>query len=418
MIIKKIFNFCYKACRKIIFIMRRPFEILITNHNLKKKLNFNDKIHVVFVCQCQHIWDKQRSFVLKLHSNERFLITLLILEDEGIIDNTVFEQFAKEHDIKFIKYYKKVTKELKPDILFYSRPYNDYLPKELRPPKMIKTCKTALIPYGYSLMTIGNINLNKWFADYLSLLFSDNDYSHNYFIQTHKRNIKREIQFSYNVGYPYFEDLYENLPQYINGKHFFTDIDKFKVIWTPRWTTDENAGGSNFFNYIDLLFDLFVDKEGYSFIFRPHPYALSNYVSCGLLSEEKKEYYLQRLSNSNNSYYDNGKEYLSNFFRADLLITDVSSIIPEFMFTGKPIIFCHNKTKDILNSIGMDFCEHVFYNAYSEEDLLRFVNDLKNGVDPLKEEREEYCKKFQQSFQGTNERLEKILFDFCHKWKK
>ena len=37
---------------------------------------------------------------------------------------------------------------------------------------------------------------------------------------------------------------------------------------------------------------------------------------------------------------DNQRGYVDTFWGADVLITDISSMMMEFFVTGKPIIFC------------------------------------------------------------------------------
>ena len=74
------------------------------------------------------------------------------------------------------------------------------------------------------------------------------------------------------------------------------------------------------------------------------------------------------------------------FWTSDILITDISSVIYEYFITGKPIIYC-------FSNIDIDFVYEskrileVCYNVYTKNDLLNYIEMLKNGIDPLKNKR-------------------------------
>ena len=106
---------------------------------------------------------------------------LLIVKDGEIIDDTIFEKYAVKNNIKFIKYYEGVLKDLKLNILVYPRPYDVYLPEELRSYNAVKRSKLFYIPYGYSFMKLGHVNLMPSFTQNLTVLIADNEYAHNIF---------------------------------------------------------------------------------------------------------------------------------------------------------------------------------------------------------------------------------------------
>ncbi|MBR3884898.1 MAG: oligosaccharide flippase family protein [Clostridia bacterium] len=398
------------------FVLRpfvKSFRKAKAKKYLKKKFLIKDKLQIMFICQCQHIWTKIETAVDVLSKNKNYEVTLLIVKDgNDSLDDTIFEKYAQKNGIKFIKYYKGVLKELKPNILFYPRPYDAYLPEDLRSYNAVKYSKLFYIPYGYSFMKLGHVNLMPSFTQNLTVLIADNEYAHNIFNERKLEN----YQFSYNLGCLYFENLLE---ENSNNKYpsLFNEIKgkKLKVMWTPRWVTDESIGGSNFFRYIDGIFDYLVENKDFKFVFRPHPFAFDNFIKKGLMTVEQKENYLKRLSESKNSKYDDTKEYLGTLLDTDVLITDVSSIIGEYALTGKPVIFCHNETHDILNETALKFCENVFYNAYNFDDIKNILDDLSKNKDPLKEKREKFCKEYKESFKGVNHEVELIVEEIKEK---
>ena len=386
---------------------------------MKKKIPLKDgKISLVFVCQCEHIFDKVKYFIKYVSENKEFDVSILIVPDEVKNDHTIFEDFAISNNIKYFHYKEGLLKELRPNLVCYTRPYEPYLPNDIKAKKVIKYAKTTYIPYGYSLMDLGNVNLGHSFTRNISLFFADNEYAFNYFNKHNKLLLRRKAQVSLNIGYPYFEDLNENFTDYLkNQPSLFKIKNKTKVIWTPRWTVTSSLGGSNFFRYIDNLFDYLIDNDDFSFVFRPHPFAFNNYVSTGLMSQEKADGYISRLSSSKNSIYDKHDLYLNSFNESDVLITDVSSIIAEYMFLGKPIIFCHNEKEEICNEVFEQYSP-FFYHANNFEDIKKILSDLKSGIDPLKEEREKAFNEFKSSFKGTSERMVENILKLKYKWYK
>lgn len=409
---------------EIIKKMLRPlvhkYKRIKSRHYLKKKIKKGSQTKILFICQCQHIWEKQRCVVEKLSKNSHFNVTLLIVPDNDIADNTVFEKYALDNNINYIKYYKGILNYIRPHIVVFPRPYDSYLPKDIRSNKIIKKAKTIYIPYGYSFMELGKTNLSRAFIPNISLFFADVSYSHNYFITQQQKEIIDGLQESVDLGFPYLEDLVVNKSYYLNGENKFNikPSSSLKIIWTPRWVTDETLGGSNFFKYIDCLLEYLLNNSNYNFVFRPHPYAFANFVKTGLISEERKDYYLKSIENSNNSIYDCDNNYLNTFFNSDVLITDISSIIAEYMLTKKPIIFCHNESNEILNSFALKCCDEIFYNAYSFDDIKKYLENIKNGIDPLKEKRNKFIDNFISTQLGTNDRIEKKILEKEGDWFK
>ncbi len=406
---------------KLLKKLKRKLKIFLFSRGIHKKIKAKgDIINVAFICQCQFIFNKLTFLADVLSKNPKFKVVFYLVKDpnDKSKDN-VFINFAKERNIECYFYESTKLKELNPFYVIYPRPYNVWLPKDVQSIAVSKYANTCYIPYGYSLMELGNVNLDQAFTCSIKHIFADMDYAYDYVISTRGKDIKKGLQYVHNLGCPYLEELSYSINSISKEKSAFNGISNggLKVIWTPRWTTDEEVGGSNFFRYIDDIFNKLVNSKDYSFVFRPHPYAFKNYVENGMMTAQKRDEYLSLLANSNNSAYDNADVYLPTFSDSDALITDVSSIIVEYLMTAKPIIFCHNSGKEILNDKMKEMC-NVFYNAYSIDDILKVIDDLKNGIDPLKEQREAYVKSFIESQKGASERMISVYTEFFEKSKK
>lgn len=407
--------------KKILRPIYKPIYNKIKNRRATKSLKNvyhltkGEIINIVFICQTQHIWNKMQPVVEALLPDNRFNVSLFLVDDTQEDDKSynIFKDFALKNNVKFYEYKEGLLKSLNADYVIYPRPYDVHLPHDIQSTTAVNYARLGYIPYGYSTMKIGKVNLDLNFTRNIGLFFADMDYSFEYFNRNHLRNIQKKLQKNFNYGYPYLERLgqiYED--KNINSTFRKLSDNGFKIMWTPRWTADDKIGGSNFLRYIDKIFEEYVNNEEFSFVFRPHPYAFDNYVKLGILTPEKKEEYLKVIEKSTNSIYDNADDYFDTLKDADIAIMDVSSIVPERVITGKPIIFCHNENKEVLNDKMKEMLRYM-YNAYSFEDIKNFVSEIKSGNDYLKAEREAYCKQFRESMVGTCERYKQaILKDY------
>ena len=83
--------------------------------------------------------------------------------------------------------------------------------------------------------------------------------------------------------------------------------------------------------------------------------------------------------------YDNKPDYVESFWKGDVLLTDVSSIIVEWFLTAKPVIYCETgcEPNDFLKEMMK-----VFYVVHNWEEAKSTLKQLYEGVDPLKEARQ------------------------------
>ena len=71
-----------------------------------------------------------------------------------------------------------------------------------------------------------------------------------------------------------------------------------RILWTPRWTTQERIGGSHFFEYKDLFLE-FAEKYGseeLKFAIRPHPLMFDHFVTEGQMTEQDVADYKAQLA--------------------------------------------------------------------------------------------------------------------------
>lgn len=355
--------------------------------------NQKEKITIVFICQVPALWNGMKSVYEAARKHPMVKEFLVAIPEKKLgesfdIDHDIYDyNFAydfcrNEIDVNTINGYDNKTffdiKKLNPTYVFLPRPYDDHLPNCYRSYVINSYAKVCYIPYGYTIC--------KWDSRTgYSLDFICNAYAiftENEYYQRVLNNIFRICKCSskqiYQFGYPRF-DLYKNEKHIVDCEH------KKTVLWMPRWTTDKSFEATTFFQYKDVIVDFFVSRRNLKIICRPHPLMLRNFVSCGLMSETEVNEFLDLFSTYSNFEYDDSGDYTKSLCRADIIISDFSSLIVEEMVMGVPIIY----TGQIKNfEPYMKKLAKCVYTTYNTKELIDILEKLIVGDDPLAIERE------------------------------
>ena len=183
------------------------------------------------------------------------------------------------------------------------------------------------------------------------------------------------------------------------------DEKRFRIMWTPRWNTEE--GNCTFFTFKDFVPEYVEADENLELLYRPHPQAEQEFLGRGIMTKEEIDAYRKKYEDSSNMSIDKSGDYLDNFYSSDVLITDESSIIPEYFLTGKPLIFTYDETH--LN----EFAESIskgFYWVKTPNELRTCLDKLISGEDPLKETRARLIKEhFYLPEKGSGWEIKEII---------
>lgn len=360
---------------------------------LKKEVGAQKPIHVVFVCHRPQIWGALESVCDALLKDPDFRVTIVtvpnkkqlpklglsheIYESEG-----ADEYFSARYNCA-VSGYDADTGEwldlysLKPDYVFFQTPYNICRPALYQSDVVSTYARLCYVHYGMPFMA-GQIADDTTPADF----FKDLTYHFVEFPEMEAYYSQRAKEFGYERNYHQILSGYPKLdaasaPQERTGGWAYTAGEKkFRILWTPRWNVGE--GNCTFVEYKDKLLALAEKDPRIELLFRPHPQAFKEYVASGVMTEQEADAYLQRYESCPNAGIDRSGDYLDNFYTADLLISDESSIIPEFFLTGKPIVMTSHETH--FNSFAKKL-ENGFYQADNWNDIEKIVDSLINGQD-------------------------------------
>ena len=365
---------------------------------MKRKDKKHDVIRICILSQATTNWSNIDEVYQNLILNPHFEVYILMIPEFDYstgsfnLETADFEGVknfhASKHHTNCIEPYQNGKwmdlKKFDFDYLWYERPYSHYLPEPYRIKNTCTYVKTCYSPYGYEMMNyVFNTSLNIEFFQYLYLFFSDNYVSDAFHKNRSKISHALKIRKTIYTGHPVFN----NMLKARNDKNiYWNEKDtRLKVIWAPRWTMDVHLGGSNFLNYKDQMVNYILSHKDTSLVFRPHPLTFKNFISKGMMTQKEADDYLKLYEENEQLNYDHQSEYFSTFWASDVFVGDISSIIPNYFLTGKPIIYCHTGSIDDNDVMKKIFS--VSYHADSFEDVERILDDLRNGIDPLKEKR-------------------------------
>lgn len=143
-------------------------------------------------------------------------------------------------------------------------------------------------------------------------------------------------------------------------------------------------------------------EEDYGVIWRPHPLMKDILRSQGLRREtafiEKMEHLIE---DSDNMVIDYNPDYIPAFQRSDGFITTYTSLISEYMITGKPVAVYERKYRFLENeNQPVSYLNNYFLLAPDSEPVgknlvprKRFLSVVRTGEDPLREGRLEDAKR-------------------------
>ena len=120
---------------------------------------------------------------------------------------------------------------------------------------------------------------------------------------------------------------------------------------------------------------------------RPHPLMFSNFLQTGEMTQHQVDAYVAQIEAMPNVELDNQNQYEATLWGSDVLVTDLSGIVPEYFTTGKPVIFCITNMELELADYFEEMVQKGCYVVNNEAELAACLVALQHGEDPLAETR-------------------------------
>lgn len=368
---------------------------LLAQRRLKRA---DGPIRVGFLCQYIPIWHKLQPVYEAMKSDPRFDPVLICVPSDvtggkragGKAGNDTLEYFRSQGYECLDACLDNGWLPLEPlalEYIFYPRPYDTYMPAPYQSRHVCRYCKICMVLYGMNTtreVTVTTIsraffrNVHCYFAE---LPFSMKTNRKNGWL-LHGLGLQKTVYY----GMPGIEAI--RLAKTAPRPAWDFSKNDFKVLWCPRWTTDPAMGGSNFFTFQEYLLDYAQAHPDTDFLFRPHPLALAHFQQTGEMTAEEAQRFTDRCEALPNVSLDREKEYAATFWGTSVMVSDISGMIPEYFVTGQPLIYCA-KNMVLTPETTTARIISASYVVYTPEELGCCLENLKNGIDPLKEKRQQ-----------------------------
>lgn len=372
----KDFPFKYSQLKKHRLALDRVREKAITNK----------KITVAFFALHSSVWKYDQLYRI-MSSDNRFetMIIACPVVDYGR-ENMLREMektfnFFKENGCNVIKAYDDqsesffdVKKEIDPDIIFYTNPYQGLIDERYYITNYEDTL-TCYVRYFFQSISVDQHGRDFIFHNRIWKFFCETEY-HTKNSLKHYFPINKD-KYVY-TGYPGVDGLIYRRKTFVNDTNKDDQILK-KIIWAPHHTIDpkQELYLSNFLNYYQLMIDIAVNYlERAEFIFKPHPLLKVKLYQHDNWGKERTDEYFKLWDSMPNTMLQSD-DYKEAFNNSDAMIFDCNSFVVEYLYTGKPSLFTftNNKVERIFNTFGKEALNH-HYHGYCEKDILRFIESV------------------------------------------
>lgn len=380
-------------------------------------------IRLVFICHLPSLWSCFDSIYQAAIQDPAFAVTVVGLPyrhptlPAGQYKDEEVRQFLAARGIAAVPAYDRETKAwLRPsrllaDYVFYQTPY-DLLPASWSVSRLAMLGRVCYLPYGTILSAgpVGDFALPTDYFRYASFIFADNPYLSRRIVEKFRKEPWFQARRVLLTGHPKLD--YLQTRPHLDGTIWPRGARSGlrRVLWNTRWRTTEN--NCHFFTYKDFFFDFCRRRPDVDFAFRPHPFCFQNFIQTGEMSAAAVEAFQAAYAAQPNMTVDRTGDYRNTFLTSDLLVSDMSSLLVEFLATGKPVVYTHRE--DGFNEHARALAEG-FYWVRNAAELEQTLDQLLRGADPLREKRQHLIREHLYQPEGGASRniLEIIREDFA-----
>lgn len=358
-----------------------------------KKLRTGEPLHVLFLVQFPEMWNSEKALFEELQRDSRFRTTLLcvpkyrelnqsgnVYEEENCVLDFLNEKGYDAMDARNGGSWVDI-KSLKPDYIFLQRPYSSHLPKDYQFKTLRRYGLLCYVPYNgrFNIGVYLKVEFNQEFLKYFYAFFADCIESYRYVKDWVDARGFDGWKMIYNLGYPRY-DMIRREKEKVPGKTTF--------LWLPRWSLGEHGeqdNKSHFLEYVEPMLEYFSAHSELELIIRPHPLMFMNFINKKVMTQAEVDDLKLKVQALPNVRFDENADYLETIDDTDVLISDASSLVTEFFYTLRPIIYCDELSDATRNAWIM---HESFYKAGSFKEIEKAMEQILDN-DPKKACRED-----------------------------
>ena len=323
--------------------------------------------------------------------------------DVDIEDNI---NFFEDKNINYVVAYAREKhryidlKQYAPDIIFYQQPWGVCDLHSLK-----TTSQFALACY---------VSYTVWVNNFTSAMLTKiQTCAWKYFVET-DANKKSLEQFYCETNGRFVVSGVPKLDHYQNHVNNKSSVRK-TIIFAPHHSYP--VGGLCYATFKwsgDIMLDFARNNPDIDCIFRPHPQFLRETIVHNVRTKVEIDAYYAAWESLGNGFICDRGDYLDLFAQSDVLITDCSSFIAEYLPTENPVILLVNKNSVWYNDLGCAIVENYYQVRNTHELESSLKNVIIDGNDPLKSERIKCLQLLKGPAQGSGKFIKDYLKQELH----
>lgn len=373
------------------------------------------KVSIVFLAQEYSVWPSLEMFYRHCAGDERYKITLVYVpfSNSGEILPADIVPYT-DAGLPIVPYTDFDIVGESPDVVVLVKAY-DVMPPGYMGEDLDRVGEAlAYIPYHISLF--GASAVVNPFAQGMDLFYSSQPVQTvaRYFVMdspglaahTAANNLRSGDNLL-RLGHPRMDLYSKNATPPVMPTAWAPKLEGRTVFLYNSHHTDDFT---TFFDYFEKLLAFFAEHKEYALIWRPHPLMKSRFCEKKLMTERKWNKLLKKAAAVPNIVCDMSAAYHEAFTFSHALLTDISSLLIEYMFLDRPILLLRRSSdapdryKDYLRPELLAVVEQ----AGSWAEISAFMQRVKMGEDLNEFLRREFLREGLYGY-GTN--VSKALAD-------
>ncbi len=358
---------------------------------LGEEMRKKEKISVLFVLTSLAAW-KTESVYKAMSENNRFVTSILITTAGDENSLPTLREYLNLNNYSFFELNRgeSIYSQIVPDIIFYQKPYNSDL----------SDLGLRYDHYKHSVFCFVSYALHNSLG---SVDFLENNPLQNIAFQQYFENkdVSKEIaSYKTNKGVNNVVTGHPACDNYLSFDRARAQdpwkeqkTPKKRIIYAPHHTIDhahEALPYSTFLEFGDFMLEMAENyKDKVQFAFKPHP-SLKPKLDR-IWGKERADTYYEKWSKIENGQLETGT-YLNLFMFSDAMIHDSGSFQIEYHYTHNPVMYLTHDEEGHRKGLTR-FAQKAFdlhYKGHNKEEIEKFIRNVIDGLDPLKEKRIEF----------------------------
>ena len=356
-------------------------------------------------------WCKIESLYDALSKDRFFDCRIVAINmQEFAIDSTTaypaFLKFLNERDIPFVPEEEYDLVERRPDALIYTNPYDGHHPKFAVEYVRHQGIRVIYLPYSVPFFVQKDNSVT---------LYDFPIHRHAWQIYVRSQRERRKYGMYCSAG---------NAHLAVVGAPIVDRLTELKNLIKPDprfqktflWGIDYGFANrtATFGVYGERILQYFIEHPQYGLIVRPHPLFYGMVTKLGGVSKEAIRSFYDYCEAAPNVFLELGDELTDAFCKSDALISDISSILVEYLSMGRPILYLNTQDTPKYKNYQEDDSDVLahYYSGDSFERIVQFIEMVAKNEDPMREERDSILEKyFYRPMENAGETIKDLLKD-------